>query len=137
MSQDDGYALPLLDKAVLERLRSDLDDDEGVWQVFIQDFIANLPHRIQKVRLTFTTGDAPGALDAILSLKTSSQMIGAERLAGLALEMERALRTASRGNGSATALPRLAAQHLRGIKQCADQTTNLLRALLQDRPGGF
>jgi HPt (histidine-containing phosphotransfer) domain-containing protein len=136
VTPEEGYALPLLDKAVLERLRSDLDDDEGVWQVFIQDFIANLPHRIQKVRLTFTTGDTSGALDAILSLKTSSQMVGAERLAGLALDLERALR-AVRDVNAGTALPRLAAEHLRAIKQCADQTTNLLRALLQERAGGY
>lgn len=137
MTQEDGYVLPLLDKTVLERLRYDLDDDEGVWRVFIQDFIANLPRRLQKVRLTFTTGDVPGALDAILSLKTSSQMVGAERLAALALDLERALRDNANGDNAATVLPRLAADHLRGIKQCADQTINLLRAHLLEPPGSF
>jgi HPt (histidine-containing phosphotransfer) domain-containing protein len=135
MSQEDGYVLPLLDKAVLERLRSDLNDDaDDVWRVFVLDFIANLPIRIQRVRLAFTTGDVPGALDAILSLKTSSQMVGAQRLAACALEVERKLRDSVTVDNAATALPRLAADHLRVIKQCADQTTNLLRGHLQERP---
>jgi histidine phosphotransfer protein HptB len=132
---DDGDVRPLLDKTVLARLRADLDDDEGVWRVFVQDFIAHLPHRLQRLRLALTTGDLPGSIDAVLSLKTSSQMVGAERLASLALDLELNIREESRNTDPAIALPRLAADHLRGIKQCAQRTTNLLQAHLQERPG--
>ena len=59
-----------------QRLRDDLEDDEGVWKVFVENFIAHMPQRLQKVRLSLTTGDVAGSMDAVLSLKTSSQMVG-------------------------------------------------------------
>ncbi|WP_458779762.1 Hpt domain-containing protein [Arthrobacter sp. D3-16] len=129
MTPTDGHALPLLDPAVLETLRADLDQDEAIWKVFVQNFLAQLQPRVQQIRLTLTTGDPAGAMDAVLSLKTSSQMMGAERLAGLALELEVKLRAEARAD-SGGALPRLAADHLRPIKQCAEQTRHLLEALL-------
>ncbi|MCU1436831.1 MAG: histidine kinase [Pseudarthrobacter sp.] len=121
-----GNALPLLDPAVLDRLREGLDDDGGVWSVFINNFIALLPARIQKLRLTLTTGDLSGALDAVLSLKTSSQMVGAERLAELAASLERSIRLDTRHAEPERLLPRLAAEHLSRITRCSRQTTDLL-----------
>ena len=76
ITRDDRNALPLLDQAELDWLRDELDDDEGVWKIFIQNFIAQLPHRTEKLRMTLTTGDLAGALDAVLSLKSSGQMVG-------------------------------------------------------------
>ncbi|TPV48227.1 Hpt domain-containing protein [Pseudarthrobacter phenanthrenivorans] len=134
MTQPDGYARPLLDPAVLERLRDELENDESVWKVFVEDFIAQLPQRLQRVRLTLTTGDAKGAMDAILSLKTSSQMVGAERLAGLASDLEQSLRQEAGTTDPAVALPLLAANHLRRIKQCAQRTINVLQNHLQQGP---
>ncbi|TLM81799.1 Hpt domain-containing protein [Pseudarthrobacter sp. NamE5] len=134
MTQPNGYARPLLDPAVLERLRADLEDDEGVWKVFIEDYISNLPHRLQRVRLTLTTGDVTGAMDAVLSLKTSSQMVGAEMLAGLAEDLEQSLREEVRTGDPAVVLPRLAAEHLRRIKQCAQRTIYVLQDHLAQRP---
>ncbi|MCO4250430.1 Hpt domain-containing protein [Pseudarthrobacter raffinosi] len=130
MVQDDADAVPLLDPAVLDRLRTELEDDDGVWKVFVQNFIEHLPHRTEKLRLTLTTGDLAGAMDAVLSLKTSSQMVGAERLAGLAMELERALRHEGIDNEPARVLPRLAADRLRQIIRCARQTTNILQKYL-------
>ncbi len=127
MAPDDRNDLPLLDPAVLDRLRAELEDDDGVWQVFVQNFIEHLPHRTEKLRLTLTTGDLTGAMDAVLSLKTSSQMVGAERLAGLAMELERSLRDGDIDNEPARVLPRLAADRLRQIIRCARQTTNILQ----------
>ena len=130
MAQDEHNAVPLLDQAVLERLRTELDDDDGVWKVFVQNFIEHLPNRTEKLRLTLTTGDLAGAMDAVLSLKTSSQMVGAERLAGLALDLERSLRDESIDVEPARILPRLAADRLRPIIRCARQTTYLLQQYL-------
>lgn len=132
MTQGDGYA-PLLNPAVLERLREELEGDEGVWRIFVQNFIGHLPERIERLRQTLTTGDFRGAMDAVLSLKTSSQMVGAERLAGMALDLEGALRNDTRYTDAAVALPRLAAGYLRRIKQCGRQTTYLLQATLKQR----
>jgi HPt (histidine-containing phosphotransfer) domain-containing protein len=130
MAQDEHNAVPLLDQAVLERLRTELEDDDGVWKVFVQNFIEHLPHRTEKMRLTLTTGDLTGAMDAVLSLKTSSQMVGAERLATLAMDLERSLRDEGIDIEPARALPRLAADHLRQIIRCARQTTYLLQKYL-------
>jgi HPt (histidine-containing phosphotransfer) domain-containing protein len=133
MTQQDGNVSPLLDQSVLSRLRAELDDDEGVWKVFVQNFIAALPQRTERLRLTLTTGDLTGALDATLSLKTSSQMVGAERLAGLALDLERSLRDEARENEPGIVLPRLATEHLGTIKKCARQTTYLLQDYLHPK----
>ncbi|MDT0196012.1 Hpt domain-containing protein [Arthrobacter sp. AB6] len=127
MTQPDAYARPLLDPAVLERLRDDLEDDEGVWKVFVENFIAQMPQRLQKVRLSLTTGDVAGSMDAVLSLKTSSQMVGAERLATYAAELEQALRRQAGSADPAVALPLIAAAHLRRIKQCAQRTVYVLQ----------
>lgn len=134
MTQPDGYAPPLLDPAVLERLRDELEDDEGVWRVFVEAFIAQMPSRLQKVRLALTTGDMTGSVDAVLSLKTSSQMVGAERLAGLAADLERSLREEARNADPAIVLPQLAADHLRRIKQCAQRTIYVLQDHLSQGP---
>jgi len=129
-------SLPLLDSSVLDRLRAELDDDEGVWSVFVQDFVAHLPARTEKLRLALTTADLVGARNAVLSLKTSSQMVGAENLAGLALDLEHSLRAAARNDDPEVALPRLAADYLIRIGQSADQTAYLLNRLLHQRRGG-
>jgi histidine phosphotransfer protein HptB len=134
MTQYDARTLPLLDSSVLDRLRMELDYDEGVWKVFIQDFVAHLPTRVERLRLALTTGDAATAKDAVLSLKSSSQMVGAERLAHLALDLERSLRIHSGDDDSSVVLPKLAATHLTGIRQCADQTTYVLKRHLLKPP---
>ena len=136
MTQDEAQALPLLDSSVLDRLRAELDDDEGVWSVFVQDFVAHLPARTEKLRMALTTADLGGARNAVLSLKTSSQMVGAENLAGLAFELEHSIRAAARDDDPEVALPRLAAAYLTRLRQSADQTAYLLERLLHQRRGG-
>jgi histidine phosphotransfer protein HptB len=126
VAEYDDDSAPLLDSSVLLRLREELDGDEGVWKVFIQNFVAHLPARTEKLRLALTTGDSAGAMVAVLSLKTSSQMVGAERLAGLVLELEHLLRVECSDRDPAVVLPRLAAGRLVPIKRCAQQTRYFL-----------
>jgi HPt (histidine-containing phosphotransfer) domain-containing protein len=128
MTQSDDAGRPLVDQSVLDRLREELDEDEGYCTVFVGNFIDYLPRRIGRLRLALTTGDLEGAVDAVLSLKTSSQMVGAERLAGLALELESAIRSDSSHYDVAVALPRLAAAYLKPINQCSKQTLHRLQA---------
>lgn len=130
MSGNNGFHAPLLDSEVLERLRHEVDDDEGVWKVFVRSFMAELPRRTERLRRTLTTGDCKGAMDAVLSLRTSSQMIGAERLAQLADHLEQSLRQEETTGNPAVALPRLAAAHLRGLNICAQQTIQVLQEQL-------
>lgn len=130
MTPDDGNALRLLDQAVLDRLRDELDDDAGVWKVFVHNFITLLPNRTERLRLTLTTGDLVGAMDAVLSLKTASQMVGAERLASLALDLERSLRQDTLHTDPARVLPRLAVTHLGELVKCGRQTARILQRYL-------
>ena len=97
------------------------------------NFIECLPQRIGRLRLALTTGDLEGSVDAVLSLKTSSQMVGAERLASLAMDLEGEIRTEVPEADVAVVLPRLAAAFLRPINQCSRQTMHRLQA--QCAPG--
>jgi len=133
MSALDDAPRPLVDQSVLDRLREELEEDEGYCKVFVGNFIECLPQRIGKLRLALTTGDLEGSVDAVLSLKTSSQMVGAERLAGLAMDLEGEIRSESHEADVAVVLPRLAASFLRPINQCSRQTMHRLKA--QCSPG--
>ncbi|MEW1812473.1 Hpt domain-containing protein [Pseudarthrobacter phenanthrenivorans] len=126
MSEGNGQPVPLLDGEVLDRLLDELDGDEGLWTIFVRDYLNHLPRRIERIRLTLTTGDGKGAMDAVLSLKTSSQMVGAERLAAHALALERSIREHALDTDPAMALAALAAITLRPIRACAEQTATLL-----------
>jgi HPt (histidine-containing phosphotransfer) domain-containing protein len=120
-----GNETQLLDQAALHRLRVELNDNEDMWKIFVTNFIAYLPARTEKLRVALTTGDCSGALDAVLGLKTSSQMVGAERLAELAVSLEQSIRTDSIADPGRV-LPRLAAAHLPQIERCSRQTSHPL-----------
>ena len=130
MIQEDGHELPLLDSSVLARLRDETDDDDGIWRLFVRNFIDQMPPRIEKLRSTLTSGDAKSAMTAVLSLRTSAQMVGAELLAGLVLELDRAVRKAAAGPDPAGVLPHLAAQHLRRILHSGQRTKDHLEAAI-------
>jgi HPt (histidine-containing phosphotransfer) domain-containing protein len=118
-----------LDHKVLDKLREDFDEFE-VWRVFVHNFITALPLRIESLRLALTTGDTVGAMDAVLSLKGASQMVGAARLATLAHSLELAQREHTRIAAPSVVLPQLAVDHLQRIRQRAAQTTYVLKAHL-------
>ncbi|PNI07741.1 Hpt domain-containing protein [Arthrobacter sp. AFG7.2] len=128
MSAANDAARPLVDQSVLDRLREELEEDDGYCKVFVGNFIEYLPHRIGRLRLALTTGDLEGSVDAVLSLKTSSQMVGAERLAGLAMDLEGEIRSESRQSDVAVVLPQLAATFLRTINQCSRLTMHRLQS---------
>jgi hypothetical protein len=117
---------PLLDRSVLDRLGKELDDDGGGYtRIFVANFIICLPGRIDRLRLALTTGDLEAAVDAVLSLKTSSQMVGAERLAVLAMALETEVRCGASRSDMMT-MPNLAASFLRPIDRCGSQTVHIL-----------
>jgi histidine phosphotransfer protein HptB len=109
----------LVDPAVLVTLRAELDDDEG-WLLFLECFLAQLPLRIQKLGTGLLTADHGLAMDAVLSLKISSQMVGADRLAGMALHLQGFLE--DMGQQGNAVLPQLASRHLGPITACAEET---------------
>lgn len=130
VSVGDGQDVPLLDEFVVTRLELELEGGEGIWRLFVEDFLAVLPVRSGRLRQALTSGDARGAMDAVLSLRTSSQMVGAVRLAGVALELERSLRAVGQRPEPAVVLPQLAADQLPRMVRAAAQTETLLTSHL-------
>lgn len=112
---------PFVDTSVIRRLEEELDDG-GYTQIFVSNFIKCLPGRIERLRLALTTGDLESAVDAVLSLKASCQMVGAEQLAGLATNLESALRSELARSNAMVALPQQAAIFLRPLKDCSRQS---------------
>ena len=84
-------APPLVDHAALQELGSQLDSP-AVAQGFARDYTNMWDRRYQSLASSLDSGDEAAALDAVLSLKTSSAMVGGVRLAELARELEDAIR---------------------------------------------
>lgn len=85
-----GKAAPLLDLRVLRDMERDFSDP-AVVERFARDFAATLEEKIVRLQLALQDGDAVGAYDAVLSLTTSSAMVGAERLAQAASALRRSI----------------------------------------------
>ncbi|MEV7635466.1 Hpt domain-containing protein [Pseudarthrobacter enclensis] len=113
-----------VDPAVLARLRAELDDDEG-WFLFVRNFLNHLPRRMDKLRRGLAGADYEVAMDAVLSLKISCQMVGAERLAGMALQLQQSLTVGP--DGALCDMPGLE-RVLGEISVLAGQTASVLEA---------
>lgn len=121
---------PLVDPAVLRQLRVDLDADEGYCRVFVSNYMEQLPQRVGRLRWALMSSDLEAAMDAVLSLKTSSQMVGASCLVDIACDLETALRLSPDGDSpESTALPRLAGTFLDRIDECSCKTLVRLTAV--------
>ncbi|WP_427006578.1 Hpt domain-containing protein [Pseudarthrobacter sp. H2] len=84
-------AAPLVDPATLQELGAQLDNPV-VANDFARDYARMWDHRYRSLAAALDRGDAAGSLDAVLSLKISSAMVGGLCLAGLAGELEDAIR---------------------------------------------
>ncbi|MDP9982098.1 HPt (histidine-containing phosphotransfer) domain-containing protein [Pseudarthrobacter oxydans] len=82
---------PLVDPTALQELGSQLESP-AVARGFARDYTNMWNRRYQSLASSLGSGDEAAALDAVLSLKTSSAMVGGVRLAGLARELEDAIR---------------------------------------------
>ncbi len=82
----------LLDDVVLARLREELEPDTWICDRFVHDYIAMMPSRLGRLDRTIHSMDFDAALDAVLSLKTSSMMIGASLLGAAAANFEAKLK---------------------------------------------
>lgn len=63
--------------------------DPSVVERFALDFSATLDEKLDRLEHRLQDGDLAGAEDAVLSLTTSSVMVGARRLAQAALAVQR------------------------------------------------
>ena len=87
---------PLVDHAALQELGSQLESP-AVAKGFARDYTNMWDRRYQSLATSLDSGDEEAALDAVLSLKTSSAMVGGVRLAELARELEDAIRIRDAG----------------------------------------
>ena len=116
-SEDTGSALPLVDPTALRVLAEDVGPESAA--SFARDFVRIWPRRRDNLSTSLGRNDYDAAHDAALSLRTSSTMVGAARLAGLACDLERRLRA----EGTETA-----ARLLPQIVECGERTVAVLTA---------
>ena len=90
-------APPLVDPAALQDLGAQLDSP-AVAKGFARDYTRMWDQRYRSLASALERGDLAGSMDAVLSLKTSSAMVGGLRLAQLAGELENALRAGDMGH---------------------------------------
>ncbi len=87
---------PLVDPAALQDLGAQLENP-AVAKGFARDYTRMWDQRYRTLASALERGDLAGSMDAVLSLKTSSAMVGGLRLAQLAGELENALRAGDIG----------------------------------------
>jgi HPt (histidine-containing phosphotransfer) domain-containing protein len=85
--------LPLVDLTVLSALEQQLNDP-GPAKAFAQDYVTGFGDRYLRLTSSIGNADLPAALDAALSLRSSSTMVGATRLSAMAARFESAVITA-------------------------------------------
>ncbi|WP_434993347.1 Hpt domain-containing protein [Arthrobacter sp. Ld5] len=113
---------PLVDLTVLADLERQLNDP-GPARAFARDFIAGFGDRHLRLARSVADEDLPAAVEAALSLRSSSIMVGAERLAALASSFEAAV-TAADLDAARRSLP--------DIEQCGFATIEELEARYLD-----
>jgi HPt (histidine-containing phosphotransfer) domain-containing protein len=92
--------LPLVDATILEDLEDEVNGSELVLR-FARDYAAMWDKRYSRLALAVQNQDRASALDAIISLKITSTMVGGLRLARLAELLESVIRQGDFGQGQA------------------------------------
>jgi|SRR5690349_8420147 HPt (histidine-containing phosphotransfer) domain-containing protein len=85
---------PVLDDAALQVLREDVG--EAAARAFMEDYLLMLIARAVRIVTAFARRDDEASLDAVLSLRASSEMAGAVRLAQYCRDLEMALKNGQR-----------------------------------------
>ena len=92
LSVPPAAAAPLVDPGALQDLGEQLDSP-AVAKGFARDYAQMWEQRYESLATALDRRDQAAALDAVLSLKTSSSMVGGLRLAGLAARLEELIRS--------------------------------------------
>ena len=92
--------LPLVDSGILEDLEEQLNGSELALR-FARDYAAMWDQRYSRLALAVENQDRASALDAIISLRITSTMVGGVRLARLAELLETVIRKGDFGQGQA------------------------------------
>ena len=88
MSEYDECTDALVDPTVLTELQAELGGDQAIISTFVRNYVDLLPWRVDRLHHAVEKLDIEDAMDAVLSLKTSSHMVGAICMSRLATELE-------------------------------------------------
>ncbi|MFJ6078609.1 Hpt domain-containing protein [Pseudarthrobacter sp. NPDC092419] len=89
-----GSGIPLVDPLVLADLADKLESPDIACR-FAADYVALWEARRSRLAAALVRNDFPAAVDAVISLRVASVMVGAERLAWLAQQVEDAINSAN------------------------------------------
>lgn len=92
VSEYDECTDALVDRTVLTELRAELGGDQAIISTFVRNYVELLPWRVGRLHRALENLDLEDAMDAVLSLKTSSHMVGAICMNRLATELEISIR---------------------------------------------
>lgn len=120
---------PVLDTDALGRLGEQLGDT-AVLCGFIRRYEAMLDQRVARLQRALTARDHEDWMDAVLSLKTSSAMAGAEALSRLAADLQEAFACRPPTPVRWPAMDRLA-EIMECLRRLAAETARQLRVFLQ------
>lgn len=97
--------LPLVSRDILGTLREDLQDP-GIYRNYVELNMQMWEGRYSRLTTALRAGNSADALDALLSVKSSSRMVGAVQLSELAGTLQNCLDTPAK---AASILPELEA----------------------------
>lgn len=104
---------PLVDPSLLQRMRLDFGGDETTPHRFVTDFLALWNDRELRLRTALASDDLEEAHVVLLSIRSSSQMLGAIRLEITASRLHAAVKDRDLGGYQ---------QHLTGLSAIAADT---------------
>lgn len=111
MRCEPGDDFPVLDEGALQDIWEDAG--EAAAEAFMEDYLLQLLARGLRIFTTLKRGDAAEKLDAVVSLRASSEMAGAVRLAAYCRDIEAVLKN---GNGpDVAAVKRELPTHIRNV----------------------
>lgn len=120
-SRPDPTGAPVLNSAVLDDLVSLFDGDCSVARGFVDGFVTLSTARLARIRSAVDRRDGQEGEVALLSLKTTSSMVGADRLTRDCEQMAAAVR-----HGDWASL----SEQLNGLHGRVEQTNEQLRGWL-------
>lgn len=110
--------LPLVCLETLQSLEKSLDGERDLSRNFVIRYVDMWPSRLERIQNATTTDDRKEAMDASLSLRSASVMVGVTRLADLALGIIELIE-----GGPTATLTKL----VTALQLCGDQTMHHLK----------
>ena len=122
MTADYDELLPLVDATILQELEDQLDGSELALRI-ARDYAAMWDQRCAKLAAAIQSKDLDAALDAVISLRITSAMVGGLRLARLAEILENVIRQGNFSDG--LALMEQVAEH--GVQTVSELQSSYIR----------